>query len=389
MGCTTMVSPENTPISSDFNVLSYGAIGDGETDDSEAFLKTWNEACKFSSPSKMIIPVGRTFLLYPVTFSGPCKSPLTTVSIMGNIVAPPSILPWKKSGKMGRWLHIRRVSGLHIYGHDYATIHGSGHTWWPHMCGENHSPVLSLFSIEHLLITGLSIMNSPQVHLAMYLCKFVDIKGMKLDTPGDTANTDGIKISHSQHVTIRQSVIGVGDDCIAMLTGTSDVNISTTTCGPGHGISIGSLGKGAPEDIVEDVRVTNISFIGSTNGARIKTWQGGAGLVRNILFENLTFTDVANPIIINQYYCNGHRGCKNQTSSIKISKIKYVNLHGTSSRDVAITLACCSVACHDIVLNDVNLTIANPKPGETATSYCLNVHGLAQGVVNPPVPCLS
>jgi len=37
-------------------------------------------------------------------------------------------------------------------------------------------------------------------------------------------------------------------------------------------ISIGSLGKHNPHEIVEEVYVRNCSFIDTTNGARIKTF---------------------------------------------------------------------------------------------------------------------
>lgn len=39
------------------------------------------------------------------------------------------------------------------------------------------------------------------------------------------------------------------------------------------GNSIGSLGRGGNFVQVEDISVSNIYFKGTTNGARIKTWQ--------------------------------------------------------------------------------------------------------------------
>lgn len=46
-----------------FHVGEFGAIGDGKTDDSQAFLKAWKE-----------ISAAKTFLLNPTSFQGPCNS---------------------------------------------------------------------------------------------------------------------------------------------------------------------------------------------------------------------------------------------------------------------------------------------------------------------------
>ncbi|KAF6156646.1 hypothetical protein GIB67_017782 [Kingdonia uniflora] len=66
--------------------------------------------------------------------------------------------------------------------------------------------------------------------------------------------------------------------------------------------SIGSLGKGGLTVQAEDIHVYNVSFYKSTNGVRIKIWQGATGYARGITFEKLTFNWVQNPIIIDQNY---------------------------------------------------------------------------------------
>lgn len=64
-----------------------------------------------------------------------------------------------------------------------------------------------------------------------------------------------------------------GDDCIAINSGSSWISITGVTCGPGHGMSIGSLGEDGAYQTVEEVNVENCSFRGTDNGVRIKTWK--------------------------------------------------------------------------------------------------------------------
>ena len=58
-----------------FNVRSFGAVGDGVTDDTSAFKEAWDAACQVEN-GKVLAPRGHSFLVQPVIFSGPCKSGL-------------------------------------------------------------------------------------------------------------------------------------------------------------------------------------------------------------------------------------------------------------------------------------------------------------------------
>lgn len=44
-------------------------------------------------------------------------------------------------------------------------------------------------------------------------------------------------------------------------------------CGPGHGISIGSLGKDNTRACVSNITVRDTKIHDTMNGVRIKTWQ--------------------------------------------------------------------------------------------------------------------
>lgn len=57
-----------------FHVGEFGAIGDGKTDDSQAFLKAWKELCEAHRSPTLEISAAKTFLLNPTSFQGPCNS---------------------------------------------------------------------------------------------------------------------------------------------------------------------------------------------------------------------------------------------------------------------------------------------------------------------------
>lgn len=154
-------------------------------------------------------------------------------------------------------------------------------------------------------IEGITSLNSKAGHLNFYTVDHFSITGVNITAPGDSPNTDGIKIGFSSNIQISNTHIGTGDDCIAILSGNTNFEISNVTCGPGHGISVGSLGKYKEEKNVDGLIGRDMVFTGTSNGIRIKTWESSviAIVVSNFVFENIQMIDVESPIIIDQKYC--------------------------------------------------------------------------------------
>ncbi|KAM1257053.1 hypothetical protein ACFX1X_031464 [Malus domestica] len=107
--------------------------------------------------------------------------------------------------------------------------------------------------------------------------------------------------------------------------------LPTFACGPGHGISVGSLGADGATEKVDNIYVKDCSFTRTINGARIKTWQGGSGYARNITFERIKLDGAQNPIVIDQYYCNEDQNCKSQPSAW--GDATYINFEGTPATE--------------------------------------------------------
>ncbi|GER51867.1 pectin lyase-like superfamily protein [Striga asiatica] len=164
-----------------------------------------------------------------------------------------------------------------------------------------------------------------------------------------------------------------------MVSGSRDIGISRVACGPGHGISIGSLGKGHEKEYVVGVRVANCSFTGTDNGVRIKTWAPSqSSLASNITFEDIFMRYARNPIVIDQQYCP-HSSCMEGVSSaVQVENVMFKNIRGISQTKVAVNLLCSGTRpCKNIKLVNINLSYMNRR-GQ-ATAQCLNVFGASYG----------
>lgn len=73
-------------------------------------------------------------------------------------------------------------------------------------------------------------------HIVVNGCHNVKMQGVKVTASGSSPNTDGIHVQMSSGVTILNSKISTGDDCVSIGPGTSNLWIENVACGPGHGI---------------------------------------------------------------------------------------------------------------------------------------------------------
>ncbi|KAF3642236.1 Polygalacturonase [Capsicum annuum] len=186
--------------------------------------------------------------------------------------------------------------------------------------------VLRFYSSFNVTVRDIKIINSPQCHLKFDNSKGVKINNVTISAPESSPNTDGIHLQNTQDVEIHHSNIGTGDDCVSIQTGCSNIHVHHMNCGPGHGISLGGLGKDKSVACVSDIIVDNIILESTMYGARIKTWQGGIGSVKNISFSNIQVSDVRVPIMIDQYYCDKVGGSKRPSSEAGVRARRFVGL---------------------------------------------------------------
>ncbi|CAI8608292.1 unnamed protein product [Vicia faba] len=323
-----------------YNVMQYGAIGDGKSDDTQAFSKAWSSVCASSGMSTLVIPSGKSFMVTGVNFSGPCNAKIT-IQMEGRIVAP-SKENWKGGANL---ITMEYLNELIVDGNGHGEVYGNGGTWWN--CPTCFRPgVLFFHACNGLNVRNLKITHSPQIHVYVMQCNGATFTHVSINSPATSPNTDGFGISYSTNILIQDSDIKSGDDCIAINGGSTFINATRVTCGPGHRISVGSLGRNKTTDKVSDIHVRNCTFTGTTNGARIKTVED---------------------------------------ASVSVSFVTYRGFTGTSATDVAISLDCSSSGCYGIVLEENNIVSA--QPGKKTSAFCRNAHGTATHTI-PNVLCL-
>ncbi|XP_031120742.1 exopolygalacturonase clone GBGE184-like [Ipomoea triloba] len=366
-----------------FDITSFGAKPGGKKDSALAMIRTWNKACESTEAAKVVIPEGE-FRAGEVVFQGPCTAPKPIViEIQGTLLADTDLSVFTSN----YWVSIEHVDGVEVTGG--GTFNGRGEDVWQFDADEKikNAPLLPVSLVfqnaNHSSIHGIKFVNSKGFHMKVSDCSEFSVSKLHISAPGNSPNTDGVHISGSTNVNVTDLVVGTGDDCVSIGDGNTNLLVANVTCGPGHGISIGSLGKREQETDVNGVTVRNCTLIGTSNGARIKTFRASPKLkASSIVFEDLILQNVTNPIIIDQDY--GSKS-KIEPSNVEISNVHFRNIKGTAAiRKPAITLTCSeSVPCKGVELSDIDIVPVEGAKGKLKPNACLNIKAVFKGKSNP------
>ncbi|XP_048229649.1 exopolygalacturonase-like [Ricinus communis] len=353
-----------------FDVKNFGATPSQKNDISKALLAAWKAACSTPGASRILIPHAK-YALRDVLLEGPCKGSMV-LQIKGTLMAPADPSEHHSQG----WITFQHVDHLTISG---GNLDGRGKiAWGKNTCRTNvnckNLPMNLRFDfVTNTIVEDLTSRDSKNFHMNLIGCQNFTLQRIKIIAPGDSANTDGIHIGRSNGVNIIDSKIGTGDDCISIGDGSRNIKITGVRCGPGHGISIGSLGKYKNEEPVSGVYVKKCDLINTTNGIRIKSWPGlFSGTATDLHFEDISMNNVSNAILIDQMYCPWNHCNSKASSNVKISKVTFSNIKGTSSTPTIVKLLCSKgLPCEGVELNNINVVYKGPEG--PAKSECTNV----------------
>lgn len=319
-----------------FNVRSFNALGDGVHDDTAAFTAAIN--C-MPEGSTLYVPEGTYFLKPLFLKSGMTLYLERGATLLGSAERSdypvlPAIIAGKGELNLGSWqgeeapcfaslITAFMQEGIKITGEGVIDCNALSGDWY-----ENHRVMRTawrprgvfLNSCKNVLIHGVTVKNTPSWNVHPYFCRDVRLYDLTLENKPDMPTTDGIDADFCDGVEIAGVKVSVGDDCVAIKSGTLETakkrktpckNVTIRNClmERGHGgVVLGSELSGG----IENITVEKCLFYGTDRGLRIKTRRGRGrqGKCDNVTFSNIEMRDVKVPFSVNMYYNmgdnNGH-----------------------------------------------------------------------------------
>lgn len=206
-----------------------------------------------------------------------------------------------------------RGSGIYgsgvIDGQGGQTVVGKTESWWQMARraqkekNEHNVPrFIEVIRSEDITFYQITLRNSPNFHLTLNRVDGFTAWAVKIDTPSDARNTDGIDPISSRNITIAHSYIRTGDDNIAIKGGnngpTENVSVLHNHFYSGHGMSIGSETNSG----VRRILVRELSLDGTTSGLRIKSDVSRGGVVEQVRYEDVCIRNSKRPIDLDTRY---------------------------------------------------------------------------------------
>lgn len=218
------------------------------------------------------------------------------------------------SGKY--WRYVKRVKVSEMEWKDFLAMGGSvsedGETWYPfdlkHMPNQTAAPksedalrphMIALKRCSRVLISGVTVQNSPRFHIVPSVCTDVVIDGVTVRCPWNAQNGDGIDIGNSRRVLVTRCKVDVGDDGICMKGGSGEAGLKNGPCRDilicgntvfrAHGgFVLGSDISGGMQRIV----VRDCTFSGTDIGLRFKSSLGRGGRTSEIRISDIRMNDI-------------------------------------------------------------------------------------------------
>ena len=342
----------------DFNVTSFGAVGDGTIDCSSAFNQAI-EKCSADGGGRVVVPKG-TYLVGAIHLKSNVNLYVSLEATIRFSTDPSKYLPvvfarWEGVECMNysALIYAFEQENIAITGEGVLDGQGSDANWWswkgnrasaPGTANQNEArkklvemgekgvPVkdrlfgdgsylrpnfFQPYRCKNVLVEGVTFKNSPMWFLNPVLCKNVTVVGVT--TEGHGPNNDGCDPESCTDVLIKNCTFNTGDDCIAIKSGRNNdgrrVNIpcenivvQACTMKDGHGgVVVGSEVSGSVRNVyAEDCSMDSPNL---WHILRIKTNAVRGGVIENVYMRNVKVGQVAEAVLkIDFYYEEGDKG---------------------------------------------------------------------------------
>lgn len=196
---------------STFNILDYGAKGDGTTLDTMAIQKAIDAASRDSGT--VLIPAKKTFLISTLELKGGID-----FRIDGTLLISTNQADYAGDGV----LTASNAPNLKIAGHGkilgqslaFMTGYDAADEWW--LFKEWRPKLFVLSGCTNLVVRDITFGDAPFWGLHMLGCENVLVDNVTVDNRLDVPNDDGIDPDHCRNVEIKNCHLTCGDDAIVI-----------------------------------------------------------------------------------------------------------------------------------------------------------------------------
>jgi len=198
-----------------FNVLQFGASGDGTTLDTPAIQRTIDAAAHAGVEAQVLVPRGHRFLVGTLELRGNMD-----FHVDGEMLISTNPADYHGDGVLtaSNADHLSISGNGKVSGQSLAFMTGYDATneWW--LFKEWRPKLFVLTGCTNLEVRDVTFGDAPFWGLHLLGCKKVLVDHVTVRNRLDVPNCDGIDADHCQNVEIRNCDIACGDDAIVLKT---------------------------------------------------------------------------------------------------------------------------------------------------------------------------